>query len=1471
MNTEPVLTDAATHRANIRRKAIEGLQQVFPLKLKNFTLELQDPRVLEQDFSSRQQKDAILSGKTLAEKVQGTVVVKNSEGKIVDTAKNFTLLHLPYFTQRHDFVLGGNMYSVANQLRTKPGVYTRRRGNEELEAAFNLSRGSNFRVSMDPEKALLQMEYGTTRIPLYPVLKAFGVPHQDIAQHWGTDIANMNRDAVRANDKSVDKLYEKLIHPSKQVATTIEGRTAALQDYYANTSMDPEVTEKTLGHRFDRVSPLSLMAASKKLLEVHRNNTDIDDRDSLEFKTFHSVDDFIKERIQLDARLLKGKIGLKLDASSGNFRKAVPAAPFSKSVMNFLTGSSLSAVPTQINAMELLDMASKVTSLGEGAIANERAIPEEARNLHASHFGIIDSFRTPESFHAGIDVRTTLSARRDDAGNLYTRVTDVKTKKPTDLKPVEMLHAVVAFPGEVVAAGKMVDAMKNGEVQRVPASEVTHQIADVASMYGPTTNLLPFLNGMQGNRIIMASKHMSQAIPLVHHEAPLVQVKSWNPGLSVEQEMAQKCVPTSPVHGTVEKIDGDYIYIRPDTSKHSAADEDVYNDYVKLGSDDGLIKLHYDTNFPLAAKTYLHNDLRVKAGDKVTKNQILADSPFTKGDALALGRNLRVGYMAYRGMNSNDGLVISQGAADNLVSSHMYKSVMQLDGDLQASKEKHRTYFGTKYAGRQYSNLDEDGVVKPGTKVQSGDPLIVAVRKTLAVGNAALLGKLSKSLVKPYREEVELWTHDHEGEVIDVVKTPMQIAVTVKTNETINIGDKLSNRFGAKGVIAKIIPDHEMIQDEKGRPVDVLFTSLGIISRINPGQIVEAALGKVADHTGKPILVENFAPHDNVQYAKDMLAKHGLKDKETVFDPVTGKHIQGVFVGKSYILKLFKTTDSNWAAHGAQKYDINQQPSKGGDDGAKGIGKMEFDALLAHNARNILNEAASIKSQKNDEFWRAVQLGLPTPALKSPFAYDKFLNMLRGGGVNVSKRGSTMSLSPLTDNDILKMSSGVVKNSLMIRAKDLRPETGGLFDPTVLGGSDGTKFGHVPLHEKIVNPVFEEPVRRLLGLTQKGLHDLYTEKGGAHIADQLSKIDTSSKIAELRAATKTARGPVLDGLVKQIKYLTALKALDLTPDKAYVLSNLPIVPPIFRMVVPMKDGRLQAGDANLLYRDAMLANEGIGKAKGIIPDSKKGMLPPSELVPLRSHLYEAVGAVFGTHDPVSPTAEKRGAKGFLHAITGTRPGNGFYQSKLMKRSLDVSGRATISPGVGLNLDEVGVPEDMLYGMYSKFIIGRLVRGGYSALDAEKMVKDRHPFAKEQLLIEAKERPVIINRAPTLDRYGIVAAYPKIISGKTIGLNPFMELGLVADFDGDAVQIHAPVTAAGIADAKKMTLSNLVFSDKMNRPLNVTPEMESVMGLGRLSRAANSNTVKHFKNSGEALAAYHAGTLGLHDPVEIGGK
>lgn len=1466
-----LMTRAEDRRERIRQHAMDGIKNVIPsLSTDDYELDIEDFDYTPTVFSPSEQKQALLEGRTLVEPLKGTVVLKDRKsGKVLDRSKR-TLVHLPYFTERHTFVMGGNDYTVANQVRIKPGVYTRQRENGQLEASFNLAKGRNFRLEMDPERGIFFMQYGTTRIPLYPVLSALGVPDAKMDRMWNREVTKLNKSySAGKEQKYIRKLYEKVI-PSfaRKKGVSHEERIAAIKDSYKNTMMDPNVTQMTLGQKFKSVEPNALLRASQKLLNVYNDKEQQDDRDSTAFKTLHTVESFFKERIEKDAaRDVRAKVRRKMRRSKTKDQLKVsdvlPHAPFSKSVHNFLTTSALSATPMQINPMEIIDQSVKVTSLGEGGISSTLAVPDEARDVHYSHFGMIDPIRTPESGKAGIDVRTALHTARDDNGNMYAPLKNRRTGKVEYKRADELDDKTIAFPNQNMAGTKKVDAMQRGRVVSVSPSQVDYIIPATASLYSPTTNLVPFLESAQGNRNIMGSKMQTQALPLKEREQPYVQVRSWaGKDRTVEQEFGEMTVPISPVDGTIEKIDKDFVYIRPDRSKQAA---------VKRAADEDLIKVPYSQMFPLMSKTYLHDELKVKQGQRVKKRQVLADNNFTRDGKMALGKNMSVAYMPYNGLNSNDAVVISESAANKMTSMHMYKEKVDIDPSTVLDRDKHKAYFGSRYSKAEYARLDNKGVIKKGQRVNNGELVIAAMKSSQASAKQQMLGRLHKSLVKPYRDAAVTWDHHNPGVVEDVAITSGQVLVTIRTDEPMRVGDKLSNRFGAKGVVSKVVPDDQMVKDESGKPVDILMTSAGIITRINPNQIIETAVGKVAEKTGKPVVVEQFADRDNVKWAKDLLKKHGIKDKETVYDPIAGKNIPNIHVGRQYVYKLFKSTDTNFAARGiGPGYDANMQPTKGGDEGAKSIGKMEFNALIAHNARNVLSDVTTVKGQKNDEYWRRLQLGLPAPTPSTNFAFDKFTKTLHGAGIKINKDGTKRTLAPLTDRDIDSMAERTIQNALLVKPKKIdgvpmiAPEKGGLFDPAATGGLDGDKYAKIELAEPVVNPVFVEPARRLLDMKKSEFEKLRDEKGAAEIKKMLNNLNLSELERDLMEQVRSRSGSARNTAVKKLKYIRALKKEKLRPGDAYVLSKVPVTPPKVRPITPNPDGTTLVSDSNYLYRDVMLANEAIKE----MPDELKY---PEEMKKQRRHLHDTVGALFGTNDPVSPQNQGRGVKGHLMQITGTgSPKGGYFHSKMLKKRQDLSGRATIAPDHTLGLDELGVPEEMGWRMYEPFIVKRLIKNGYSATEARQLYKDRAPAARRELDIEIQDRPVLFNRAPTLHRFNMVAAYPKLVPGKTVRLNPFAEGGMNADYDGDTVQLHTPVSDAAKNEAKSITLSNLLFGDRSKDDLMVFPAHEALIGTYLATKDAPSGPVKTFKTKADAIAAYKRGEIKINTRVKITG-
>jgi hypothetical protein len=347
-----------------------------------------------------------------------------------------------------------------------------------------------------------------------------------------------------------------------------------------------------------------------------------------------------------------------------------------------------------------------------------------------------------------------------------------------------------------------------------------------------------------------------------------------------------------------------------------------------------------------------------------------------------------------------------------------------------------------------------------------------------------MLGRLHKTLVNPYRLVTDIWHHEEPGTVVDAHTEGKDIRLILRSVKGLEIGDKLTGLHGNKGIVSLVLPDEQMPFDkETGKPVDLVLNPASVTSRINLGQIMETVAGKIAKATNKPYEIHNFAKENNLATLRGELKKHGLSDTITLVDPKTNKEMGNVLSGPQYFLKLYKTTDQNLSARNVGGYDNSLQPTKGGEEGSKAVGYMEMLGLLGSNARANLKEISTLKSEDNSEYWSKFLNGQPLPKPQTTFATQKFFDYLTGAGIKVNHDKDKITAAPLTDHDIMEMSHGEIKEPLMMSARNVSPEEGGLYDQSITGGLKGTRWAHYKLAAPIVNPVFENPVRSLLGLT----------------------------------------------------------------------------------------------------------------------------------------------------------------------------------------------------------------------------------------------------------------------------------------------------------------------------------------------------------------------------------------------------
>lgn len=1057
------------------------------------------------------------------------------------------------------------------------------------------------------------------------------------------------------------------------------------------------------------------------------------------------------------------------------------------------------------------------------------------------------------NLNIGIDVRTAYRTFKGDDNNLYAEFRNPHTGKLEYLRPDQAADKIIAFPGQNIAEAKTVYAMKRGRVERVPRDEVDYQVPSFGHMMSPNTNLNPMPTSVQPGRQFYGSKFWSQYMPQVKGEVPLVD--SLMPdGKSTFTEHYGRKVGTiqSKVGGTVTKVTDDTITVTDaDGKKHVTQ----------------LVK-----NFPFNRLTGLSYFPAVKVGDPVAPGDMVAHSNFTdaKTGALNMGHNLKTAIIPYKGRSYEDAYVISESAAQKMATERLYGFDLGAKHGVELGRGKYMSAFPRNFTQDQIDTLDGDGVVKPGTVLHKGDPIIVAVGPRLLTSADSQLGKLHKVLRNAFTDKSQVWEYAWPGTVTDVAMTHNGARVNVKSTPPVSVGDKLSTRFGLKGVVGHIVPDDKMPRDVvTNEPYELLLNPMAVLSRVAPNQIMEMALGKLAKIKGGQLRIPQEPPPEGwANWVEQQLREHGVDEATDLFDPDTGRTVKRIGDGYVYVSAFHHLAEKKLSSRGETGgYTADEQPARGGYSGAKKFSQMDINAALAHGATDVIKDVVTIRGTKNEDFWKALKLGRPLPEPRTPFIYDKFLNTLRAGGINVTEKGDTTSLLPMTDDDVDKLSKGRIDNSDMVDS-DFEPMRGGLFDPGRTGGAAGNRWTHIELPEPVPNPVMEEPVRRLLGLKIQDMEDILAGRkdldgktGGGALKAALDRIDIDRMLDEHKQKIRTLRGANRDNSMKILGYLASAKEQGIHPSK-WMISKVPVLPPVFRPVSRMGDVALMA-DLNELYRDV------IENAKSFQELRKD--LPESELAEERLNLYKSVQAAYGLGESITPEGQSKRLKGAIRQVIGTSPKYGLFQSKVISKPVDVVGRGVVTPDPNLDMDQVGIPEDSAWALYKDFVMRGLVRHGYPALRASEMIEQRTPEAKDALEKEMQTRPVLLDRAPTWHKFNLLAFYPHITEGHTIRVSPLVTKGFNMDFDGDQANFHVPVSDKAVDQAKrKMLPSANLFSLTDLKSIRHSPSMEMTMGLYWLTRPAAGKPVRVFASTKAAKDAYRNGEIAANDPIEIRG-
>jgi DNA-directed RNA polymerase subunit beta len=1435
--------DYKSVRTDLFDKVKDAAIRAYPIQNDRYTLSLANVGYTGKDrYSLKEQKKAILEGKSLERRLVGSwEVMDNATGKMVSRSKSQAIMNVPYLTDRGTYIRKGTEYTVNKQFRLVPSIYSKKTDDGRFESQFNVKpgTGTGFRIFMEPSSSVFYMRYRGKKIPLLPVMEAMGYDKGDLKKRWGNEIYDKNAPMSR-NPHAVN-FIRSFANPGTQLpkARVMEKESSDygdkirenLLETFSRGEFDADAVESSLGKRHSNVSPLVMAAATSRILSLSRGESGNDDRDSLEFQSVHDMSDFLSDKILKDHNRVSQKVLWKLTNKNGVV-DSIPTGHLDDHVKYLFNNSGVSQQIEEINPFDYYDQNQRVTRMGEGAMTSIDSIPKEARDVQDSYVNFVDPIRSPESSKIGVDMRMARNVRKGKDNKLYTQFINARTGRTEWIDARTAARANVATADEMKGDKKFSASVTHKGIKIIPKQEVDYIVPSGDDMFSEGSNTVPMKSGVKGMRLLMGSKFMAQALPLVKREAPLVRTSD---GKGSENSVEKKL--GTHMGAVRAEQDGQVVSVSKDSIKVKYADGEVRNHDL------------YD-NHPFMRKTYLRNRASVKKGDKVSEGQLLAGSNFTddKGN-MALGSNLRVSYMNYDGKVFEDAIVISASAAKNLTSEHMYMESFEKDKDTQMGLKKYLATYPSKFKPDQLKALDDDGVAKVGTVLKYGDPMVLAYNEQQG---SATLGRKLRS------DATQTWKHKFPGVVTDTAKTKKGWNVGVRANVPMMVGDKLSNRFGGKGVISDIIPDDKMPRDAQDRPIDVILSPLGIISRTNSSQLLEAQLGKIAEKTGKPYVMDGFSEDNLVEFTKKELEKHGMQDTEDIHDPRTGKTIPGIFTGKAFFQKLQHTSEGKGKARATGGYTEEGLPAKGGKTGSKALGVMEIQALLGHGATKVLKDMKLIKGQRNDSFWRELKLGR-TPAMPdTPEIYTKFKEMMRAAGINFNEGVDEDNIQAMTNSGASKLTGNrQLSNANTYSQSGFKPMKGGLFDPSMTGSDgEGKKWSYISLPEPMVNPVMEDPIKSILGMTTKEW-DAAVRDGSVNekIGNINSKQEMGAALEDIKNGARTKRPKA----VKKFRFLHAMKKQGTHP-KDYLMDRVPVLPPKYRPIT-QSHGMSMVNDANYMYKSLMESIEDYKDSEGLTEDISKDS---------RKLIYDNYKAATGLTDPVQAELKQKNVAGILKNILGKgSPKTGFLQRRVIGTNLDTTGLAVITPNPSLKMNQVGLPETRAWDLYEPFVVRNLVQSGMPAMQAAKAVKDKSKAAYEALQDVATQRPVLINRAPTLHKYGIMAAWPVLTKGHSLQIPPTLVAPFGADFDGDTMSYSVPVSKDAVDEAvEKMMPDSNLLSSATDAP-NYVPSNEYLQGLYYASKSPSRKKTKTvFNTKQDAIKAFAQGKIKINDPIEI---
>jgi DNA-directed RNA polymerase subunit beta len=760
----------------------------------------------------------------------------------------------------------------------------------------------------------------------------------------------------------------------------------------------------------------------------------LDDQDHFANRRIRSVGELIQNQVRIGLSRMERVVRERMttqDVEAITPQTLINIRPVVAAIKEFFGTSQLSQFMDQVNPLSGLTHRRRLSALGPGGLSRERA-GFEVRDVHFSHYGRMCPIETPEGPNIGLIGGLSTYARVNEFGFIESPYREVKDGKVTG----KIVYMAADEEENYVVAQANTPLKDDGSirdertlVRRSPQSaslEDLRKMLEAESFFGATTDigyvppaevdfidvspkqivsvataLIPFLEHDDANRALMGANMQRQAVPLVRAEAPYI-------GTGIENRAARDAADLIQAidDGEVTEVSGESI-----TVQYKNEGKRVYR----------LAKFRRSNQ-----DTCINQRPRVVEGDKVVKGSIIADGPSTDEGELALGKNLLVAFMPWEGYNFEDAIILSE----RLVKDDVLTSIHIKEHEVDARDTK----LGPEEISRDIPNLSDDiladlddrGIIRVGAEVGPGDVLVGKVTpkgETELTPEERLLRAIFGEKAREVRDTSLKVPHGEVGKVIDVKvfnrddgdELPpgvnQLVRVYVAQKRKISVGDKLAGRHGNKGVISKILPIEDMPFTADGQPVDIILNPLGVPSRMNVGQVLEAHLGycarwgwtnpdgtKIGDDpirgtetktrpNTKPAMFvatpvfdganwdekEKSLDHPTIQEILEQLNPEsangerlvGMNGKLDLYNGRTGeKYDNQITCGYMYILKLAHLVDDKIHARSTGPYSmITQQPLGGkAQFGGQRFGEMEVWALEAYGAAYCLQELLTIKS-----------------------------------------------------------------------------------------------------------------------------------------------------------------------------------------------------------------------------------------------------------------------------------------------------------------------------------------------------------------------------------------------------------------------------------------------------------------------------------------------------------------------------